>query len=180
MQLSGNTIGAYKRKVGHRSRLQNRKEDGQPFLILPNLNKKLKFSKRSLATALIMAIKIGVFIGALAVLFSLVKGETQPDKDVVGCVQALITILHKPPPPPSTSDGKPPPPPNGQHPPPPNGQHPPPPPLPQECIKCGEKCGIKPPTDATKTNVNKYLNYNQKNINYCSFQPGTSPAQPPK
>ncbi|CAK5047216.1 unnamed protein product [Meloidogyne enterolobii] len=158
MQLSGNTIGAYKRKVEHRSRLQNRKEDGQPFLILPNLNKKLKFSKRSLATALIMAIKIGVFIGALAVLFSLVKGETQPaDKDVVGCVQALITILHKPPPPPSTSGGKPPlPPKDGQPPPPPNGQHPPPPPLPQECIKCGEKCGIKPPTDATKTNVNKY------------------------
>ncbi|CAK5047230.1 unnamed protein product [Meloidogyne enterolobii] len=164
MQLSGNTIGAYKRKVGHRSRLQNRKEDGQPFLILPNLNKKLKFSKRSLATALIMAIKIGVFIGALAVLFSLVKGETQPDKDVVGCVQALITILHKPPPPPPTSGGKPPlppkdgqpsPPPNGQHPPPPNGQQPPPPPLPQECIKCGEKCGIKPPTDASKTNPPK-------------------------
>nr|CAD2169625.1 unnamed protein product [Meloidogyne enterolobii] len=149
MQLSGNTIGAYKRKVGHRSRLQNRKEDGQPFLILPNLNKKLKFSKRSLATALIMAIKIGVFIGALAVLFSLVKGDTQPDNDVVGCVQALINIIkNPPPPPPSTSDGKPPPLP-------PNGQPPPPPPLPKECIQCGAKCGITPSNDVNKTNPPK-------------------------
>uniref|UniRef100_A0A914MTV5 Uncharacterized protein n=1 Tax=Meloidogyne incognita TaxID=6306 RepID=A0A914MTV5_MELIC len=160
MQLSSNTIGAYKRKGGLRSRLQNRKEDGQPFLILPNLSKKLKFSKRSLATALIMAIKIGVFIGALAVLFSLVRGDSQQDNDVVLCVQALINIIKNPPPPPSSSDGKPPPPPNGQHPPPPNGQHPPPPPLPQDCIKCGEKCGIKHPANTTN--------------------PGTSPAQPPK
>uniref|UniRef100_A0A915M7H3 Uncharacterized protein n=1 Tax=Meloidogyne javanica TaxID=6303 RepID=A0A915M7H3_MELJA len=125
---------------------------------------------RSLATALIMAIKIGVFIGALAVLFSLVRGDSQQDNDVVLCVQALINIIKNPPPPPSSSDGKPPPPPNGQHPPPPNGQHPPPPngqhppppPLPQDCIKCGEKCGIKHPNDANTTN------------------PGTSPAQPPK
>uniref|UniRef100_A0A914KYJ3 Uncharacterized protein n=1 Tax=Meloidogyne incognita TaxID=6306 RepID=A0A914KYJ3_MELIC len=149
MQLSGNTIGAYKRKGGHRSRLQNRKEDGQPFLILPNLNKKLKFSKRSLATALIMAIKIGVFIGALAVLFSLVKGDTQPDNDVALCVQALINIIkNPPPPPPSTSDGKPPPLP-------PNGQPPPPPPLPKECIQCGAKCGITPSNDVNKTNPPK-------------------------
>ena len=94
MQLSGNTIGAYKRKGGHRSRLQNRKEDGQPFLILPNLNKKLKFSKRSLATALIMAIKIGVFIGALAVLFSLVKGSIFNKNYLLKFNIKIIKVIH--------------------------------------------------------------------------------------
>ena len=76
MQLSGNSTGAYKRKLGRRSRHQIRSVVDEPFLILPNLNRKFKVSKRSLTTALIMAIKIGAFIGAFALIFSLVRGIT--------------------------------------------------------------------------------------------------------
>uniref|UniRef100_A0A1I8B591 Uncharacterized protein n=1 Tax=Meloidogyne hapla TaxID=6305 RepID=A0A1I8B591_MELHA len=149
MQLSGNTTGAYKRKVGRRSRNQNRSEVGQPFLILPNLNKKLKFSKRSLTTVLVMAIKIGIFIGAFAVLFSLVRGDPQlqappqPDQEMVDSVRAIQTLLQKPPLP---------------FPP------PPPPPFPQECFKCGLKCEY-PNDPSMTTTVNIFFKLIRKTKN---------------
>ncbi|KAF7635003.1 hypothetical protein Mgra_00005600 [Meloidogyne graminicola] len=116
MNLSGNSNGSYKRKVGRRNWHQNRNEAEQPFIVLPNLNRIFKVSKRSLTSTLIMAIKIGVFVVALAILFSLVRappnlsgqppagpppsgappaGPPSPDPDVVNCVQALLN----PPPP---------------------------------------------------------------------------------
>ncbi|KAL7078911.1 hypothetical protein ACQ4LE_002440 [Meloidogyne hapla] len=102
--------------------------------------------KRSLTTVLVMAIKIGIFIGAFAVLFSLVRGDPQlqappqPDQEMVDSVRAIQTLLQKPPLP---------------FPP------PPPPPFPQECFKCGLKCEY--PNDPSMTTT-----YQQQNSELAS------------